>query len=183
MTVAALLLPRWTTYTLSASGVGISSSSSPPSPACFTQALGLFQSCSTARDPACRPFPLAGTPDCPHDLVAVGPGPGDWAADDGLSFCSLWRVARLLVLGSAALELVALGVVMGVIVAGRRVAREKGWRAVVPILLAAAGSQVAGMAVVVGCPFLLSQVQREGCQCRVRRRSGFGWGERTESCA
>ncbi|KAI9736477.1 MAG: hypothetical protein M1818_005987 [Claussenomyces sp. TS43310] len=125
LTLAAILLPNWASY-----------SAAPD----ITYTYGLHEACSSihltdapATGPPkirCRPFPE----------------PADCHGEDRY-FCSLWRSTGFLMSLAAVLELVVL-VAFVVILAGGKEKRQRGWKLMTGSLLAVGATQCFAMSIV-----------------------------------
>jgi hypothetical protein len=120
LTIVSILTPSWVSYTVQAENTN----------ATFSHHMGLHQSCSSATDPTCRPFP------------------DDYDCENDKAFCSLWRSAGFLMSFATIVEL-ATAVSFLVVMAGGKYKREEGWKLIGGLLLADAAVEFAGMGIVV----------------------------------
>ena len=119
MTIAAIFIPDWITWTVDASDGGH-----------FTKTIGLHQSCSSTTGTCIR---------FPHREDCSG---------TDRYFCSMWRSVGFMMSFAAALELATLVAYVVVILGGKQM-RETGWRILAFMLTLVGVVQCASMAIVV----------------------------------
>ncbi|KAK9776548.1 hypothetical protein SCAR479_06871 [Seiridium cardinale] len=119
LTIVSILTTHWLDYEIRNTNTDTS----------FRHTLGLHHSCSSASDPACRPFP--DDDDCTDDKF----------------FCSLWRTSGFLLSFATIVELATV-VSFVVVMAGGKFKREDGWKLIGALLLADAAIEFAGMGIV-----------------------------------
>ncbi|KAH8671156.1 hypothetical protein BX600DRAFT_509855 [Xylariales sp. PMI_506] len=119
MTIVSILTPNWVSYSVQAENTN----------ATFSHHMGLHQSCSTANEPGCRPFP--DDDDCRGDVF----------------FCSMWRSSGFLMSFATIVEL-ATAVCFVVVMAGGKFKREEGWKVIAALLLLDAVIEFVGMGLI-----------------------------------
>lgn len=97
MTIAAIAIPRWISYSVSAGDET------------YRKHIGLHQSCSNLDEPQCRSFPYK-----------------ELCQDGERYFCSMWRTIGFLSFATALLCLAGL-VTFLVVMKGGKFKRETGW--------------------------------------------------------
>ncbi|KAI1845136.1 hypothetical protein JX265_002779 [Neoarthrinium moseri] len=119
LTIVSILTPNWLNYEIRSANTDKT----------FKHTLGLHQLCSSASEPACRPYPT-----------------DDECKDDAF-FCSMWRSSGFLMSFATIVELATL-VSFLVVMAGGKYKREDGWKLIGGLLLADAVVEFAGMGLV-----------------------------------
>lgn len=122
MTLAAISVPRWITYSVHAGNQT------------FEKHIGLHQSCSNLDEPHCRSFPY-------KELCQEGER----------YFCSMWKTVGFIASVSALLSLAGL-VAFAVVIRGGKYKRETGWPFATSMMALVSVLQFVTISIVVSSP-------------------------------